>query len=191
MTKTLTPQQIYRKRADGLPLGPNDEEIVQRHVISVLLENQSGSLNRVLNMFAARGFNVESVTVGETQDPSMSRLTLVTSGNTRIIRQVVRQLNRLVETLEVNDLSEGAFVEREICLMKVGTTAESRTQVKETADIFGAKVIDITPSTLTFEVTGPTTKIKAFMNVMQQDFQILEVARSGRVALSRPLVAGD
>jgi len=189
-TKTLTPQQIFRKKADGLPINPGDETLVQRHVISVLLENQSGSLNRVLNMFAARGFNLESVAVGETEDPSVSRLTLATSGNTKVIRQILRQLNRLVETLEVTDLNDADYVEREICLIRVRALANQRSELKDTLEMFEGKVVDITPETLMFEVTGPTKKIKALIHVLAP-YGILDVARSGRVALPRPLVHGD
>lgn len=189
--KTLTAQQVYRKQSDGLPVHPEDRDDSRRHIISVLLENQMGSLNRVLNMFVARGFNLESVAVGETEDNSISRLTLVTSGNTKVIRQIVRQLNRLIDTLEVVDLTDsGDFVERELCLLKVAADAENRNQIKETADIFGAKVVDITHESLIFEAVGPTTKIKAFIGLMRP-YGIIEVARSGRVALSRPLVHGD
>lgn len=189
--KTLTAQQIYRKQSDGLALHPEERDNTTRHIISVLLENQMGSLNRVLNMFAARGFNLESVAVGETEDPTISRLTLVTSGNTKVIRQIVRQLNRLIDTLEVVDLTDvGDYVEREICLLKVSADENSRQKIKENADIFGAKVVDITHESLTLEASGPTTKIKAFLALMTP-FGIREVARSGRVALSRPLIHGD
>ena len=115
---------------------------------------------------------------------------MVTSGNSRIIRQVLRQLNRLVETLEVVDLSEGAYVEREICLIRVHASPAQRTELKDTIEMFEGKVVDITANSLMFEVTGPTKKIKALINIMEP-YGIVDVARSGRVALARPLVHGD
>ena len=189
--KILTPQQIYRKQNDGQLSNP-DADIVQaeRHIISVLLENQTGALNRVLGMFAARGFNLESVAVGETSDPTISRLTLVTVGNTKVIRQMLRQLNRMVETLEVTDLNEAPYVEREICLIRVKAAPERRTVIKATVDIFEGKVVDITVDSMMFEVMGPTKKIKALLAVMEP-FGIVDVARSGRVALARPLPTGE
>jgi acetolactate synthase-1/3 small subunit len=191
MIKSLTPQQIYRKQNDGVLTDESGQTVIpQRHIISVLLENQSGSLNRVLGMFSARGFNLESVAVGETEDPTISRLTLVTTGNTKVIRQMLRQLNRMIDTLKVEDLNSGAFVEREICLIRVKATPELRATIKDTIDIFEGKVVDITVDSMMFEVTGPTKKIKALMHVLEP-FGILDIARSGRVALPRPLVHGD
>lgn len=189
--KTLTPQQIYRKQNDGVLIDQDGQFVLpQRHIISVLLENQAGSLNRVLGMFSARGFNLESVAVGETNDPTISRLTIAITGNTKVIRQMLRQLNRMVDTLEVIDLNEGQYVEREICLIRVQATAEQRGTIKDTIDIFEGKVVDITVDSMMFEVTGPTKKIKALMHVLEP-FGILDIARSGRVALPRPLVHGD
>ena len=156
----------------------------------MLLENGIGALNRVANMFSARGFNLESVAVGETDDPTVSRMTLVTTGNDRIIGQVLRQLNNLVDTLVVQDLTEEAYVERELCLLKVGYTSANRAELLDTLEIFRGKVINITPTTMTFELTGPTTKVNAFMGMMQPH-GILEIARSGRVALSRDMPFED
>lgn len=191
METTLTPQQIFRKRAAGEPIGPDDAEQAHRHVVSVLVENTIGALNRVANLFSARGFNLESVAVGETDDPGVSRLTLVTTGNDRIIGQVVHQLDNLVDTLAVDDLTDTEYVERELCLLKVRYTPERRAEIMETATtIFRGQVIDITPETMTFELTGPTKKINAFLGLMRP-YGIEEVARSGRVAMRRALVYGD
>lgn len=181
---TLTPQQILRKRKAGEPLVPGEPEQVHRHTISVLLENTIGALIRVVNLFSARGFNLESVTVGETDDPTVSRMTLVTTGNDRIIGQVLRQLDRLVDTLHVEDLTGSSFVERELCLLKVRYSNETRAAIMDTAEVFRGKVVDITPDTMTFELTGPTSKIEAFIKLMKPH-GILEVARSGRVAMRR------
>lgn len=181
---TLTPQQILRKRKAGEPLVPGEPEQVHRHTISVLLENTIGALIRVVNLVSARGFNLESVTVGETDDPTVSRMTLVTTGNDRIIGQVLRQLDRLVDTLHVEDLTGSSFVERELCLLKVRYSNETRAAIMDTAEVFRGKVVDITPDTMTFELTGPTSKIEAFIKLMKPH-GILEVARSGRVAMRR------
>ncbi len=181
---TLTPQQILRRRKAGEPILPDEPEQVHRHTITVLLENTIGALIRVVNLFSARGFNLESVTVGETDDPTVSRMTIVTTGNDRIIGQVLRQLDRLIDTLHVEDLSGSSFVERELCLLKVSYTNETRAAIMDTAEIFRGKVVDITPNTMTFELTGPTSKIEAFIKLMKPH-GILEVARSGRVAMRR------
>ncbi len=182
--RDLTPQQIARKRAAGDPIFPDDQKVEHRHVISVLLENQDGALNRVASMFSARGFNLESVAVGETEDPTISRLTVVTTGNDRIIAQVNRQLNRLIDTLKVEDLTGVEHVERELCLLKVRYSTSSRAEVMDIMNIFRGKVIDITPEVMIFELTGPTKKVNAFIDLMRPH-GILEVARSGRVAMKR------
>lgn len=182
--RDLTPQQITRKRASGEPIFPDDEKVEHRHVISVLLENQDGALNRVASMFSARGFNLESVAVGETEDPTISRLTVVTTGNDRIIAQVNRQLNRLIDTLKVEDLTAVEHVERELCLLKVRYSTSNRAEVMDIMNIFRGKVIDITAEVMIFELTGPTKKINAFIDLMRPH-GILEVARSGRVAMKR------
>ena len=190
MMNTLTPQQIFRKKAAGESLGPDDPDQVHRHVITVLLENSIGALNRVVNMFSARGFNLESVAVGPTDDASISRLTIVTTGNDRIIAQVLRQLNNLVDTLKVEDLTNEAYVERELCMVKVTYTPDTRAELMDTINIFRGKVINITPESMTFELTGPTSKINAFVGMMHPH-GITEIARSGRVAMRRPMVFGD
>lgn len=189
-TVTLTPQQIIRKKAQGEPIYPDDAKLVHRHIIAVLVENTIGALNRVINLFSARGFNLESVAVGETDDPSLSRMTIVTTGDDRIIAQVNRQLERLVDVLEVEDLTEHANVERELCLLKVEYTTENRSELMDTLEIFRGKVVDVTTETMTFELTGPTKKINAFIGMMR-DHGIVEIARSGRVAMRRSLQFGD
>ncbi|MCY4158310.1 MAG: acetolactate synthase small subunit [Bacteroidetes bacterium] len=180
----LTPQQIIRKKAAGEPIEPDDNEISQAHTIVVLVENTIGAFVRVINMFSARGFNIDSVTVGATEDPSISRMNIVTMGNGRIIAQILRQLSRLVDTIEVIDLSDTDFVERELCLLKVCYTQDSRSEILDINDIFGGKVVDITAKTMTFELRGPSKKIDAFIGMMATH-TIVEVARSGRVAMQR------
>lgn len=188
--KALTPQQIVRKKKSGEPVHPEDQAQIHRHVISVLVENSIGALNRVANMFSQRGFNLESVTIGETDDPSVSRMTLVTTGSDRVIGQVLRQLNNLVDTLRVDDLTEEEYVDRELCLIKVRYSSENRAEIMDTLHVFLGKVIDITLDTMTFELTGPTKKINAFVGLMRHH-GIVEIARSGRVAMRRSLVFGD
>lgn len=189
-TATLTPQQIIRKKAQGEPIHSDDRKSEQRHIIAVLVENSIGALNRVINLFSARGFNLESVAVGETDDASVSRMTVVTTGDDRIIAQVNRQLNRLVDVLEVEDLTEKHYVERELCLLKVNYTAQNRSELMDTIEIFRGKVVDVTTETMTFELTGPTKKINAFIGMMQPH-GIEEIARSGRVAMRRAMQFGD
>ncbi len=180
----LTPQQIKRKKAAGEPIEPGEDELIRQHTITVLVENSIGSLIRVINMFAARGFNIESITVGPTDDLTVSRMHIVTTGNQRIIAQILRQLSRLVDTIEVEDLTGINFVERELCLVKVQYTPQSRAEIMDVNTVFRGKVVDITPNAFTFELTGPTPKIDAFINMMRPH-QIMEVARSGRVAMQR------
>ncbi len=180
----LTPQQIIRKKAAGEPIGADDHELCQQHMISILVENSIGAFIRVVNMFSARGFNIDSIAVGETDDSSISRMTIVTKGNDRIIAQVLRQLSRLVDTIEVDDLTGTDFVERELCLVKVRYNAQSRAEIMDVNTIFRGKVVDITPLAFTFELTGPASKIEAFINMMRPH-DIVEVARSGNVAMKR------
>ena len=180
----LTPQQIIRKKAAGEPIEPDDNELIESHTIVVLVENSIGAFIRVINMFSARGFNIDSVTVGATDDGSVSRMTIVTTGNGRIISQVLRQLSRLVDTIEVNDLTGTDFVEREICLLKIRYTRDSRAEALSVNDIFRGKVVDITRSTMTFELRGPSKKVDAFIDMMRP-YEIVEVARSGKVAVQR------
>ncbi|MDZ4700638.1 MAG: acetolactate synthase small subunit [Rhodothermales bacterium] len=187
---TLTPQQIYRKKAAGEPVLADDTLKIRRHIFSVLLENSIGALNRVVNLFYARGFDLESVVVGISDDPSLYRMTLVTTGTARKIEQVLRHLNNLVDTVQVEDLTDQEYVERELCLLKIRYTEKNRSQIMDINDIFRGKVIDITAETLTFELTGPTTKINAFVGMMQP-FGIEEMHRSGRVAMRRALVHGS
>lgn len=187
--RSLTLQQIRRKRKFGEPILPEEKEESapkHRHIITVQLKNSIGALNRVTNLFSARGFNLESVAVGETEDPSVARLTIVTVGNDRIVAQITRQLNGLVDTLNVTDLTDAEHVERELCLLKVRYTSETRSEVLDIKDIFRGRVVNVTPETMIIEVTGPKKKINAFIGMMQEH-GIEEVARSGQVAMHRAL----
>ena len=181
---TLTPQQLIRKRAAGEPVEPGAPPQVHQHIINVLVENSMGALIRVVNMFSARGFNLDSVTVGVTDDPTISRMCIVTSGNDRVISQILRQLNRLVDTIEVYDVTGTDFVERELCIIKVRCRGDKRAEVLQINEIFRGRVVDVTPGILALEIVGPTKKVDAFVNLMKRH-GIDEVARSGRVAMQR------
>ena len=155
-----------------------------RHTISVLVENKPGVLARVANMFASRGFNIESLAVGETEDATVSRMTIVSSGDDREIEQITKQLNRLVDVIKVNDLTSEKFVERELALIRVSADGETRSRLIELVDVFRAKIVDVAPKALTVEMTGDTGKIEAFLELVRT-FGIREMVRTGKVALPR------
>jgi acetolactate synthase-1/3 small subunit len=154
------------------------------HIISVTVENKFGSLSRVAGLFSGRGFNIESLSVAPTLDLSMSQMTIVTSGDERIIEQFVKQLNKLIDVIKVVDLNESDFVSRGPALIKVHTRPEDRAEALRIADIFRANVIDSTPATYTIEVTGDPRKIEAIINLLQP-LGIKELTRTGRVAVAR------
>ena len=154
------------------------------HIISVTVENKFGVLSRVAGLFSGRGFNIESLSVAPTLDPTMSMMTIVTSGDDRIIEQIVKQLNKLIDVIKVVDLNETEFVERETALIKVHTKPEDRAEALRITDIFRANVIDSTPSTYTIEVTGDIKKVEAMINLLQP-LGIKELIRTGRVAIAR------
>lgn len=155
-----------------------------RHVISVLLENEAGALSRVAGLFSARGYNIESLTVAATNDPTLSRLTVVTNGTDRIIEQITKQLNKLVDVVRLTDLTESQFVEREIMLIKVRALDSGREELKRLADIFRSRIIDVTDSSYIIEMTGDGAKLDAFMNTVGED-NIIEVVRSGATGIAR------
>lgn len=154
------------------------------HIISVLVENKFGTFNRVVNMFSAKGFNVHSLTIGETEDPEISRMTIVTDGNDKIIEQVVKQLNRLIDTIKVVDLTDQPKVQRELVLITVNYQKGNRSEIIEVCEIFRGNIVDINNRSLMLEITGPPDKIEAAINVLQP-FGIKEIARSGNVVLKR------
>ncbi len=154
------------------------------HIISVLVENKFGTFNRVVTMFSAKGFNVHSLTIGETEDPEISRMTIVTDGNDKIIEQVVKQLNRLIDTIKVIDLTDQPKVQRELVLITVNYLKGNRSEIIEVCEIFRGNIVDINNKSLMLEITGPPDKIEAAINVLQP-FGIKEIARSGNVVLKR------
>lgn len=155
-----------------------------KHTISVLVENHFGVLARVSGMFSARGYNIDSLCVGETEDPSASRMTVVVHGDDRVLEQIVKQLKKMVDVIEVIDLTRESYVERELVMIKVAADAVRRSEVMEIATIFRAKVVDISPDAITVEVTGSEGKIKAFIDMMRP-FGIRELVRTGRIAIAR------
>tara|TARA_R110002049_G_scaffold22908_9_gene81415 strand:- start:206 stop:697 length:492 start_codon:yes stop_codon:yes gene_type:complete len=155
-----------------------------RHVISLLLENESGALSRVSGLFSARGYNIESLTVAPTEDPSMSRMTIVTTGSDDIIEQITKQLNKLVEVIKVVDISESAHVERELMLVKVRATGKDREEMKRMTEIFRARIIDVTEASYVIELTGDQAKLDAFVSAIDTDL-ILETVRSGVCGIGR------
>ena len=155
-----------------------------RHIISILMENESGALSRVAGLFSARGYNIESLTVAPTEDPSLSRMTLVTRGSEEIIEQITKQLNKLIDVVKLIDLAESFHIERELMMIKVRTTGEMRDEIRSMADIFRGKIIDVTPTTYIVEMTGPSEKLDAFIATIDPD-TIIEVVRSGPTGISR------
>lgn len=156
-----------------------------RHIISVLMENESGALSRVVGLFSARGYNIESLTVAPTDDETLSRLTLVTTGSQQIIDQVLKQLNKLIEVVKVIDLTDFKHVEREMMLIKIeAKDLDGVTAIKQIADIFRGKVIDLSKQVFTIEVSGQSEKLDAFVEAMSEQL-ILEVVRSGCIGIAR------
>ncbi|MFH1288304.1 MAG: acetolactate synthase small subunit [bacterium] len=155
-----------------------------RHTISLLVRNRPGVLSHIAGLFSARGYNIDSLTVGETDDSTVSRMTIVTIGDDRIIEQVTKQLNKLIDVIKVVDLTDQPFVERELILIKVQAEGGKRSQIIEITDIFRAKIVDVSPKTVTIEVTGDEGKIQAIIELLNP-FGIKEIARTGKVAIAR------
>ena len=155
-----------------------------RHIISVLIENEAGSLSRLVGLFSQRGYNIETLTVAPTDDATLSRLTLTTSGDDHKIEQVTKQLNKLVEVVKVVDLSEGEHIERELMLIKVKATGAIRAEIKRTADIFRGQIVDVTSTTYTIQLAGTSDKLDAFIEALSET-TILEVVRSGVSGIAR------
>lgn len=155
-----------------------------RHTISVLVINEFGVLSRISGLFSGRGFNIESLSVAETLDPKISRMTIVTSGDDKVLEQINKQLNKLVNVIKVYDFTGEEHIERELALIKVNLTAESRAEILSIVDIFRAKVVDVSPRTYTIEITGDEEKISAITELLRP-FGIKETVRTGRIAMAR------
>ena len=155
-----------------------------RHIISVLIENEPGALSRVVGLFSARGYNIEALSVAPTEDPSLSRMTIVTLGSEDVIEQITKHLNRLVEVVKVFDLTEGPHIERELMLVKVRAVGKDREEMKRMADIFRGRIIDVTEKSYTIELTGDQTKNDAFLEAIDRT-AILETVRTGSSGIGR------
>ncbi|WP_158775012.1 acetolactate synthase small subunit [Cobetia sp. L2A1] len=155
-----------------------------RHIISILLENEPGALSRVVGLFSQRNFNIETLNVAPTEDATLSRLTVTTVGEDKVIEQITKHLNKLIDVVKLVDLTEGSHIERELMLVKVKALGAQRDEIKRTADIFRAQIVDITPSLYTIQITGDTGKLDAFLAAMQP-VGVLEVARTGVSGIAR------
>ena len=155
-----------------------------RHIISILIENESGALSRVSGLFSARAFNIESLTVAPTEDASLSRMTIVSTGSEEVIEQITKQLNKLIDVVKVVDLSEAAHIERELMLVKVRAAGKDREEMKRIADIFRGRIIDVTDSTYVIELTGNGSKLDAFLEAIDRAL-ILETVRTGVSGIGR------
>jgi len=156
----------------------------RKHTIAVLVENKFGVLSRVAGLFSARGYNIESLSVGETLDPTVSRMTLVVRGDEFVMEQVTKQLHKLIDIIKVSDLTDDSHVERELVLIRVNAEPQHRAEVLRTADIFRAKVIDVTPQSFTLEATGDEGKLEALIELLRP-MGIQEIVRTGKVAIAR------
>lgn len=155
-----------------------------KHTISVLVDNKFGVLARVAGLFSGRGYNIDSLNVAETEDPSMSRMTIVARGDDRILEQINKQLNRLIDVIKVSDMTQEEHVERELALIKVTALAKSRSEIIEIANIFRANIVDVSQETLVIAITGDEGKITAMLNMLRP-YGVKEIARSGMVIISR------
>lgn len=163
---------------------PPKDDPDMKHIIALLVENEAGALSRVVGLFSARGYNIESLTVATTEDPSLSRMTIVTHGSDDVIEQITKHLNRLIEVVKVVDLSEGPFTERELMLIKVRAVGKEREEMKRMADIFRGRIIDVTDKTYTIELTGDAAKLDAFIEAIDRA-AILETVRTGTSGIGR------
>ena len=155
-----------------------------RHTVSALVENKAGVLARIVTLFAARGFNIDSLAVGETEDPKVSRMTIVVNGDNRILEQVEKQLNKLIDVIKVSEYSHAQHIERDLALIKVKADKKNRSEILQIVDIFRAKILDVSPETVVIEIKGDEEKILALMNMLKP-FGISEMARTGIIALAR------
>ncbi|HWA39948.1 MAG TPA: acetolactate synthase small subunit [Burkholderiales bacterium] len=157
---------------------------MSRHIVSVLVENEAGALSRIAGLFSARGYNIESLTVAPTEDASMSRMTIVTTGSEDVVEQITKQLNKLIEVVKVIDLSEAEHIERELMLIKVRAGQKEREDMKRMADIFRGRIIDVSDNTYTIELTGSGAKLDAFIKSLDQG-AIIETVRTGASGIGR------
>ena len=160
-----------------------------RHTISILVDNEFGVLSRIAGLFSGRGFNIESLCVAETIDPKVSRMTIVTSGDDQVIEQITKQLNKLINVIKVSDLTAEEHIERELAMIKVNANADDRAEILSTIDIFRGKVVDVSPTTYTIEMTGDAEKVNAITELLRP-FGIKEIVRTGKIAMARSPKSG-
>ena len=161
-----------------------------RHIISVLFENKFNAIPRMVGLFSGRGYNIDSISFGQGEEPGLTRATITTHGEEGIIEQIAKQLHKLVDVVKVIDLTYEPFVERELALIKVHSTTTTRSEIMQVANIFRAKIVDISAKTLTIEITGKEDKVNAALNMLEQ-FGIRELARTGSIALKREYMMGQ
>ena len=157
---------------------------MKRHIISILIENEAGALSRVAGLFSARGYNIETLTVAPTEDASMSRMTLVTSGSDEIVEQITKQLNKLIDVVKLIDISESSHIERELMMVKVRASEGVRDEIKRLTDIFRGNILDVTQASYVVEVTGEKSKLDAYLHAVGEE-HIIEVVRSGTTGILR------
>lgn len=155
-----------------------------RHTISVLVENKFGVLTRIAGLFSGRGYNIDTLNVGPTDDPATSRMTIVTRGDDATLDQIVKQLEKLTDVLKVQDFREDEYIDRELVLVKVAVDTKSRAEVMQITDIFRSKIVDVQPKSLTIEITGNESKVEKFLSLMKT-FGVIDLTRTGKVALPR------
>jgi acetolactate synthase I/III small subunit len=176
------PQADYHQRFRKFP-----ESIIMRHVISALVQNVPGVLAHVAGMFSSRGYNIDSLAVGETEDPQLSRMTFVVVGDDSLMEQVRKQLEKIVTVVRVDDISSKEFVERDLMLLKVRAEGDKRTEIGELCQIFRGRIVDVAPDQVIVEISGQEKKIQAFIELMRP-FGIMELVRTGRIAMVRGIV---
>jgi len=157
-----------------------------RRILAILLENEPGSLSRIVGLFSQRAFNIESLTVSPTDEPSLSRITIATSGDDQVLEQIIKQVNKLVDVIKISDLTERKHIERELMLIKVlAMNDKSRTEVKRITDIFRGAILDIGKQVYTIQLTGDADKLSAFIEIIANETEVIEVVRSGCVGIAR------
>ena len=160
-----------------------------RHTISILVDNEFGVLSRIAGLFSGRGFNIESLCVAETIDPKVSQMTIVTTGDDQVVEQITKQLNKLINVIKVSDLTAEEHIERELAMIKVNANADDRAEILSTIDIFRGKVVDVSPTTYTIEMTGDAEKVNAITELLRP-FGIKEIVRTGKIAMARSPKSG-
>ena len=155
-----------------------------RHIISLLMENEAGALSRVSGLFSARGYNIESLSVAPTEDPTLSRMTIVTSGSDEVIEQIIKQLNKLVDVVKVLDLNDGKYIERELMVVKVKATSQYKDEMKRITDTFGGRIIDASENNFTIELSGASSELDSYLESLNKS-AIIEIVRSGASGIGR------